>query len=419
MTAPQGSLSRGLIRSVVAIVVFGAFWALAVAPALALEATPTAVQQLQRGPLLSFSCNDCHATISDTLVPNHIFSHGAHMTYDCTACHPRFPHNPTGTERPKMPSCFACHGLRHGPQGIVAGADCAKCHTLPRAKLIPADHVPGYAGKPHVVPGQTQYRTSCMMCHTKAQCDSCHVDAKVSWETTQSPTYDAGNSCLSCHKSDLPRLVAPVTASALDSSAHRTLTCVQCHPDFKYDDSPNATKLWSANAGLACATEECHPKQTAIWSVSIHGARTAVGGTPAAGCNGCHGGHDIERLKTQGAKDRLRLAGQQYCVASCHTHEAAYASYNDYYHGAAYKGANLDSPACWTCHGAHQVTALKDAKSMTSPELLPATCGQTGCHGGSTETFAEGARTMIHGTDKTKAENPLVRLQQSIFGSGR
>jgi hypothetical protein len=420
MTAPLGSRSRGLTRLAAVLLVSCAFWAIAAAPASAADATTTPVQQLQQGPLLSFTCNDCHATISDNLVPNHIFSHGAHMTYDCTACHPRFPHNPTGTDRPKMPSCFSCHGLRHGPQGIVAGPECTKCHTLPRAQLIPLDHqVPGYAGKGHVAAGQTQYRTSCMMCHTQAQCDACHVKNKISWETTQSPTYDPGDSCLSCHKAELPRIVAPVTASRLDSSAHRDLGCAQCHPDFRYDDGPNATRLWNANAGLACADPGCHDSQNALWEASIHAATTGPGGVPAATCSGCHGGHDIERLKTQAAKNRLRLSGQQMCVGNCHTHEAAYASYNDYYHGAAYKAGALDAPACWTCHGAHNALGLKDAKSMTSPENLPATCGQTGCHGGSTETFAEDGRTMIHGLVAQKAANPIMELRARLFPAGR
>ena len=385
-----------------------------VAPAVAAETTPTAIQQLQRGPLLSFSCTDCHAKISDTLVPNHIFSHGAHMTYDCAACHPRFPHDPSGTQRPAMASCFSCHGLRHGPQGIVAGADCSKCHTLPRAQLIPKDHVAGYKGKPHVIPATTELRTSCMMCHTQAQCDSCHLAAKVSWETTQSFTYDPGNSCLSCHKGDLPRIAASVTASKLDSSAHRTLTCTQCHPDFRYDDKANETKLWNANAGLACASVGCHDKQNAIWAVSIH-ATKGNGGVPAASCSGCHGGHDIERLKTQAAKDRLRLSGQQMCVGSCHAHEAAYASYNDWWHGVAYKSGALDAPACWTCHGAHETRALKDPTSMTSPEVLPATCGRTGCHQGSGESFAEGGRSLAHGRTTINRDNPIVAFRARLF----
>ena len=52
MTAPLGSRSRGLNRLAVASFVFCVFWAIAVVPASAADTTSTAIQQLQRGPLL-------------------------------------------------------------------------------------------------------------------------------------------------------------------------------------------------------------------------------------------------------------------------------------------------------------------------------------------------------------------------------
>jgi hypothetical protein len=421
MTARVRVLSRRLATFGGLAVVIALSWAIGIAPAAAAETTTTAVQQLQRGPLLSFTCTDCHATIKDNLVPGQIFTHGAHMTYDCTACHPRFPHTRAGTQRPAMVSCFSCHGLRHGPQGIVARAECTKCHVKPRAQLIPKDHLAAdYKGKGHVAPSKAMLRTSCMMCHTKAQCDTCHFRTKVSWETTLTYAYDAGNGCLSCHKTSLPRLAAPVTASRLDSSAHRDLTCAQCHPDFRYDDGTNATKLWNVNAGLACGAADCHPKQQKAWAPSVHGAAVLTGkDLTAATCSGCHSGHDIERLKTQAAKDRLKLSGEAMCVGSCHTHEAAYVSYADWWHGSAYKKGSIDAPACWTCHGAHETKALKDPASMTSPEQLPKTCGQDGCHAGATEGFVEPWRTLAHGRVKAIEQNPLAALRASLFAGDR
>lgn len=421
MTARVRVPSRRLATFGGLVLALALYLAIGVAPAAAAETTTTPIQDLQRGPLLSFSCTDCHATIKDNLVPGHIFTHGAHMTYDCTACHPRFPHTRAGTQRPLMTACFSCHGLRHGPQGIIAGADCTKCHVKPRAQLIPKDHLaPDFNGKGHVAPSKAMLRTNCMMCHTQAQCDACHFKAKVSWETTLTYAYDAGNGCLSCHKTVLPRLAAPVTASTLDSSAHRDLTCAQCHPDFRYNDGASATKLWNVNAGLACGAAGCHPKERKVWAVSVHGAAVLSGSiTNGATCSGCHGGHNIERLKTQGAKNRLRLSGGTTCVGSCHTHQAAVASYADWWHGSGYKAGSLDAPACWTCHGAHETKALKDPASTTSPEVLPKTCGQTGCHAGATEAFVEPWRTLAHGRVKAVETNPLAILRASLFPGGR
>lgn len=415
MTAPDGSRCGALTRLAGLTLATIFMLALAVVPAMAAEATATPIQKLQRGPLLSFTCNDCHAQISDTKVPGLIFSHGAHMSYNCTSCHPRFPHTPSGTTRPAMASCFSCHGLRHGPQGIIAAPECSKCHVKPRAALKPADHGAGFKGEPHVLAAQSDLRSRCMLCHTKGQCDSCHNSAKVSWETTQSFSFDAGNGCLSCHKSELPRLAAPVTASKLDSSAHRDLTCTQCHPDFRHDDAGGSTKLWKINAGLACG--ECHEKQEKEWAGSIHGAKLLSGDNlDAASCGGCHGGHDIERLKTDAAKKRLYLSGEQTCVSRCHVHEDEYASYGDWWHGSAYKAGTADAPACWTCHGAHGVLAVKDPKNMTSSEQLPKTCGQTDCHRGSGESFAEGGRALPHGRIAAVEQNPITLLRAALFG---
>jgi uncharacterized protein YlaI len=426
MTARVTTTPRGLVRFGVVLLASALVWAFGVSTAFAADTTPTPVQQLQRGPLLAFTCTECHASLATTTTVSAVkgvkFSHGSHMTYDCTACHPRFPHTKTGTVRPLMNSCFSCHGLRHGSQGIIAGGECVKCHIPPRAQIVlPLDHQdPNYKGKGHVAPANATLRTSCMMCHTQAQCDACHFQTKVSWTTTQSFTYDPGNSCLACHKSDLPRIAAPVTASALDSSAHGTLTCGQCHPDFQYVDAKSATPLWNVNAGLACGTKGCHDKEQAVWAASVHGTAVLTGkDLTAATCGGCHSGHNIERLKTDAAKLRLRLAGEQMCVAGCHTHEAAYASYSDWWHGAAYKAGSADAPACWTCHGAHQTVALKDPASMTSPEKLPSTCGQTGCHQGATETFVETWRTLAHGRGALTAANPIVAFRTKLFGTGR
>ncbi len=425
MTARVTKTPRGLAGFCVLVLASALFLASGISAAFAAETTPTAVQELQRGPLLAFSCTDCHASLAAATTKAALlgikFSHASHMTYDCTACHSRFPHTPSGTVKPTKASCLNCHGLRHGPQGVIAGGDCSKCHDKPRAQLIPKDHLAAdYNGKGHVEPSNTSLRTSCAACHTKDQCDTCHLAKNVTWKPVVEFSYDAGNGCLSCHKTDLPRLAAPVTASMLDSSAHRTTLCGQCHPDFRYDDKAGATVLWKVNAGLACGSADCHPKEQAAWAASVHGTailtRTNM---TAATCGGCHSGHDIERLKTDAAKLRLRLSGQKMCVGACHTHEAAYVSYSDWWHGAAYKAGAADAPACWTCHGAHDTTALKDPKSMTSSEKLPSTCGQAGCHTGSGEKFAESGRTLVHGRNAVNAANPIVSLISGFTGGGK
>lgn len=428
MIAPtQGRPGRRVRIIGVTLVGAALMWLLAAGPAFAADATLTPVQQLQNAPVLPLTCNPCHGNIADNKLPHINFSHASHISYQCSACHTRFPHQPTGTTIPKMPACWACHSLRHGPQGIMAKAQCDKCHSNTKSvKLRPKDHTVDWKGKPHVEPSKTRLSTKCMMCHTKAQCDLCHERTNVSWETTQAWSFDTGNGCLSCHGSDLPRLAAPVTASGLDGSAHRDITCPKCHPDFRYDDAKATTKLWNVNAGLACA--DCHatlskelPNSTAAkdWKVSIHGQKVlASDRLQGPTCAGCHGGHAIERLKTQGAKNRLRLSGEQMCGGAAPCHASYYKTYSDWWHGAAYKRGALDAPACWSCHPAHSVMPRGDPKSSVNAERLFKTCqGPNGaCHKETSEAFAEAWRTLPHGRASIESTNPIVILKSGFSG---
>jgi hypothetical protein len=372
------------------------------------------------GPVISLSCAPCHADISDTKIPGIKFSHAAHILYECAACHSKFPHQPEGTTIPTMKDCWNCHALRHGPQGIMAASECnGKCHLPATTKRRPKDHVADWKNKPHVQPGAQQLRTRCMMCHDQKGCVDCHDKLKIYWDPKVPYSFDPGNGCLACHGGNLPRLKGPVVG--IDASAHRDTTCLECHPDFKYTDAKDATKLWQVNAGIACRSCHLTLKQTAkktasikAYDASIHAKRIKEGNLKSATCASCHGGHDIERLKTPAALRRIRLSGEKMC-ADCHA--AAWSSYNDYWHGAAYKAGALDAPACWDCHdGPHATLPVKDPKSQASPEKLGDACGQSGCHEGSNSDFAEANRTLVHGQVKMKDDNPLIKLFGTVFG---
>ncbi|HEX9093546.1 MAG TPA: hypothetical protein VF902_06135 [Coriobacteriia bacterium] len=414
-----------------ALVVIGVVLLALAAPALAQAADVPAEKVIHTaGPIIPLDCKNCHANISDTKLPNIKFSHAAHIVYACDGCHSRFPHQPEGTTVPGKKDCWNCHALRHGPQGIMAKAECEKCHIDDARKRRPKFHVADWKARPHVKPGVDQLQTLCMMCHDRAWCDDCHLKDHIYWVPDKPFTFDSNNGCMACHGSELPRLTAPV--SGLDASAHRTTaTCQQCHIDFKYFDGEDASKLWKVNAGLACRT--CHvndPKNPARVAIvkqadsSIHAQRFAEGKLTAPTCAGCHGGHDIERTKTDAAKRRLYLSGEKMCGApGCHAD--TYASYNDYYHGAAYKKGATDAPACWTCHGAHSIYASKDPTSAVNLEKLAATCGKgangkvSGCHEGTQESFAEAAAPLIHRALKARQDNPVQKIFNTVFSGGQ
>jgi hypothetical protein len=383
------------------------------------------------GPVISLSCTPCHANIADNKLPGIKFSHAAHILYECSACHTKFPHQPEGTTIPGMKECWACHALQHGPQGVMASGDCGiKCH-LTTAKRRPKFHTPDWKAKPHVQPGVKELQTTCMRCHDKKWCEDCHLAAKIYWVPEKPYLYDPGKGCVeACHGGNLPRLKGPVTG--IDASAHRDTRCIDCHPDFKYEaTTKDASNLWKINSGIAC--RDCHLKikQTAAkldsvkaYDASIHAKALADKNYKTATCASCHGGHDIERLKTPAAQRRIRLAGEKMC-ASCH--QSAWDSYSDYYHGAAYKAGSLDAPACWDCHdGKHGTLQVKDPKSQASPERLGATCGGKGltgvggqallCHEGATSDFADSGKSMIHKIGDARKGNPILSFRNKVFG---
>jgi hypothetical protein len=391
-----------------------------IAAALALPTIAGAISIEIGGDVYADKCVPCHADYTDTTNPKYVFTHGNHITYQCSACHPEFPHKPSGIDMPLMKDCFNCHGLNHGPQGVIATGTCVDCHGKSLPGLRPAFHGTDWAGKPHVAPSNERLLTECSMCHTRSQCDECHVREGVFWAPPQPMIYDAGSGCLACHGS--PNLiksssegVVSFQVTGLEASAHGDLQCPECHIDFAYTDVTGPTNVWYVNAGLSCAEQKCHDhdEQATLWRESVHGKKIGSGDLTAATCGSCHGGHDIARLDTDAAKLDLHLAGEEMC-AGCHPER--WENYQDSYHGAAYKAGAEDAPACWDCHPAHEALASTDASSTVRDANLGETCASCHQHADATEDFAAQSGDMIHQQFGVRDENPLWNLLMTLTG---
>lgn len=374
-------------------------------------------QKLQDQPVYdgSVCLNTCHADIADTdnYGDSIIFSHGYHQVVSCSGCHSEFPHRVDKTvDRPSMQTCFNCHGLRHGSAGIVAEGQCEGCHKEPLYRMRPSFHGSDWAAKPHVAPAEEEFNTRCAMCHEPSSCTECHDEKGVEWEPL-AWDYDAGDGCLACHGgSALTVRAANVAISGLDGSAHSEVVCQDCHPDYRYDDAPGETKMWQVNAGLAC--QECHAASdekrlsapVAKYEGSVHGELIAEGDYDGATCASCHGGHAIKRTDTTVAREELHLSSQSMC-GGCHVKE--YDSYDDAYHGQAYKTGAADAPACWTCHNSHAVGAIKSPSSSMYEANRDETCGKKGCHAGADDSFGIEYGSLIHIGSKDKSLLEMIR----------
>ncbi|GAB4277964.1 MAG: hypothetical protein Kow0056_09790 [Coriobacteriia bacterium] len=424
---------------IVAVCASVAILVVAAAPALGVEIET-------EGTVFKEKCNPCHGRIAESRSSEIIFSHAYHVLIDCSSCHTQFPHRPEGTQTPKMRECWNCHGLFHGPMGELATGQCDQCHRTPREDLRPEFHTRDWAEAPHVEPGRNQLQTLCMMCHDQAWCEDCHEDEDIVWIPDQEYAFDTEDGCLACHANEgLTKASAggirSFQVTGLEDSAHRDLTCQQCHPDFKYVEGLDATNLWDVNAGLACMG--CHERDETKQAVeeqgelaydsegaatsaglvdayrdSVHGQELAAANYDAATCSSCHGGHAIKRLDTEAAQREIHQSAYRVC-ARCHLDE--WESFDDYYHGAAYKAGAPDAPACWDCHGDHYILPSSDPKSYVSDEHKPNSCGGDyaggrNCHADSTEQFVEQAGDLIHQKQETRQENPLRRFFSNLFG---
>lgn len=248
---------------------------------------------------------------------------------------------------------------------------------------------------------------------------------------------ESKSGCMVCHgDKNLTRLKEGKTVSyfidseSIEKSIHAKQFCVSCHLDFAYK-APHDTTGWQDTAKLAC--KNCHNDQFLAFGKGSH--RRAIDATGTAAeleaskplCGDCHGSHDIMRISetsegvTPEGRQQLRDQGYEVC-GRCH--QDYWDSYNDYYHGAAYKAGAKDAPACWDCHGWHDIYPSTDTRSKVNAAHLVETCSTgDGCHeqhGTASDAFIESAASMIHGKQQVRVDNPLLaflkRLTDAIGG---
>lgn len=254
----------------------------------------------------------------------------------------------------------------------------------------------------------------------------------------ETETYDlsftlptAGMSgCQVCHGDpNLVKVTGEATSSlfvdseALADTAHPDQACTSCHTDFALKtphENVDDDEAWKLVAQTSCQSCKDHSTQSDQYTAGAHTpvlepgvtnaeleAERAAAGKPVQvpTCGGCHGGHAIPSKEDTAAQAAFNRTGDAVC-GSCHADRSE--SYEDYYHGAAYREGAWDAPSCWDCHGAHLVLPASDRKSMVHPANLAQTCGgQEWCHTDVNQEFLEYAE-FIHGRSEAVDENPLA-----------
>ncbi len=237
-------------------------------------------------------------------------------------------------------------------------------------------------------------------------------------ETSLTLNLRGRSGCLVCHsdRNAVGRIDGEIRSIYVDDtlftdSPHKDLTCLSCHLDFSYTH-PTEVVNYKKVAGLSCSRCHDHKKEAEDYRASVHG-RLALSEDPEEGatCGDCHGAHDIKSLKkSKEYKLKFRSSAKEVC-GQCHMDR--YTTYNDYYHGRAYKRGAHDAPPCWDCHDYHNVLPASEAASSISATNLAKTCG--GCHRGSTKKFTEYA-LLVHSRKKIEETNPVLRYKNLVLG---
>jgi cytochrome b subunit of formate dehydrogenase len=205
--------------------------------------------------------------------------------------------------------------------------------------------------------------------------------------------------CLACHSDatltkdvDGKPISLFVDENKLKHSIHGSMfSCVDCHKDVKslvHETTPQK---------VTCA--QCHADAQEAYSHSTHAIARKTG-SPAAGCQDCHGGaHEV--MAADDPKSPINHENIPYTCGRCHGQkflmesrgESAqpFISYQESVHGRATEKGSQKAAVCTDCHSAHEILAANNAKSSIYKFNVPATCGK--CHTDIDNTFMQ----SIHG----------------------
>ena len=222
--------------------------------------------------------------------------------------------------------------------------------------------------------------------------------------------------CLVCHadpqlKDDKVLKSLYFGREEMSKSAHLNIGCAGCHSN--YTDAPSSAhesiskrdnKIFSSIARASCVKCHDHADELKALKASAHGGTPTIDATHVQPtCLDCHSFHSMSVAKKDPAWALDKHMSSKEICGKCH--EPEWDSYNDYYHGRAYKAKDSRAPACWDCHTNHNARYVDEMESSVSKKNIKKTCGK--CHDKVDDAFVSYA-PLIHQHDSLVAKNPLV-----------
>lgn len=216
-------------------------------------------------------------------------------------------------------------------------------------------------------------------------------------------------SCAECHFPTATGREGPkVDFVLVQGSAHRNLSCIECHSDIT--GLPHEPGLKKVDC-LACHGSRVDVQGGTVekYRDSVHGrAHREELGEDAASCVDCHGRHDIRSHRDP--QSLVYRANIPLTCARCHENnqvvlrhdirfEKPYQEYEQSIHGKGLLKDGLLQVAaiCTDCHGVHDIQGADQARPMAAQ---PETCGR--CHITIYDTYS----SSIHGRLHIEEHNP-------------
>jgi len=282
------------------------------------------------------------------------YAASVHGKLDCVECHTSITEAPHDSKLPAV-SCVGCHentAAKHAfhprlalnPVPAGKDTDCKACHGTHET-----------VGAKHADFAFTATR------QTKA-CGQCHEEAAKSYQAS-AHAYRPGTGarvtpdCLSCHRENVTKADPALAAGTLKLA--QVKLCESCHVS-------NVEVAGLSHLGAKFVPGSDHPGP---------GPALAEGKADAASCVDCHGAHAMNKAAVADAKvNRIHLT--ETC-AKCHAKEADH--YRSSVHATALAKGNLDSAACTSCHGEHDIRRHTDPTSpVHKSNLAQQVCAE--CH---------------------------------------